>query len=56
MIPHFVIFVKKNDESLIHLFCECDVVTPIWDHLSDLYWKVKPGESSILQLPKNVWA
>ena len=37
-------FCKKNDESLIHLFCECDVVTPFWDHLSD-FIESKTGES-----------
>ena len=24
-------FCKLKEETLIHLFCECDVVTPLWD-------------------------
>ena len=36
-------FCKLKEETLIHLFCECDVVTPLWDNMSD-FIQSKTGE------------
>ena len=39
----FCQFCEKIDETLIHLFCECDVIVPLWDNLSD-FIKSRTGE------------
>ena len=43
MIPHFCHFCKLKEETVIHLLCECDVVTPLWDDMSD-FNQSKTGE------------
>ena len=34
----------KFDETLIHLFCDCDKITPLWDNLCDFTGN-KTGEN-----------
>ena len=40
----FCFFCDKFDETLIHLFCDCDKITPLWDNLCDFIGN-KTGEN-----------
>ena len=35
-IPLIACFVKKLPETIIHFFCECEVVKPIWNDLDKI--------------------
>jgi hypothetical protein len=40
----FCYFCNKSDETLVHLFCECDKIISLWDNLSS-FIETKTGES-----------
>ena len=49
-------FCKKFPETLFHLFCECEKVTPLWDDLCFLINNISGESFDFSNFEKNVWS
>ena len=48
-------FCNNSPETILHLFCECEKVSPLWDELCSLINNVSGESFTFSNFEKNVW-
>ena len=48
-------FCKKFPETLLHLFCQCEKVSPLWDDLCFFINSISEESFTFSVFEKNVW-
>ena len=48
-------FCNKVEETMVHLFCECEKITPIWNSLLDSIHQKHDTNFNLTNFKKTVW-